>query len=187
MDNKRKINIGGQDFEYALRKRRGARSVRLSIHADGSFAVTAPKWYPVYAVNIFLKEKSDWILDKIKGIDFEGLLLKKNADCENYKRQKETARQIIKQRIEVLNGYYGFSFNRIAIKNQKSCWGSCSRDGNLNFNYKVAFLPEELRDYVIIHELCHLQELNHSRKFWLLVSETIPDHKELRGKLRNIK
>jgi hypothetical protein len=185
--DKRKINIAGKDFKYVLRKRSGVRSVRLSIHSDGSFAVSAPKWYPIYAINLFLKEKSDWILDKIKDIDFDGLLLRKNADQEKYKKYKETARLIIKERIEEFNMMYGFSINRVAIKNQKSCWGSCSQNKNLNFNYKVAFLEKELRDYVIVHELCHLQELNHSHKFWVLVAKTIPDFQSSRQKLRNIK
>jgi len=180
----RKINIGGKNFEYVLRKRSGVRSVRLSIHSDGSFAVSAPKWYPIYAINFFLKQKSDWILDKIKDIDFDGLLLRKSADQEKYKKHKEAARRIIKERIAFLNQNYNFSFNRVAIKNQKSCWGSCSQNKNLNFNYKVAFLEEELQDYIIVHELCHLQELNHSRKFWLLVARVVPNYQELRQALR---
>ena len=182
--NRRKIKIRGKEFEYVLRKRNGVCSVRLSIHSDGSFAVSAPKWYPIYAINIFLKEKSDWIFDKIKDIDFDSFLLKKNSDQDNYRKQKETARKIIKERVNHINQHYNFAFNRIAIKNQKSCWGSCSQNKNLNFNYKVAFLEEELCDYVITHELCHLQELNHSEKFWSLVASRVPNYRTLRGKLR---
>ena len=79
----------------------------------------------------------------------------------SYLKYKETARALAKSRIEYYNTLYGFIFNRISIKNHKSRWGSCSKKGNLNFNYKIALLPEALADYVIVHELCHLGEFNH--------------------------
>ena len=82
------------------------------------------------------------------------------------------------------NGVYKFKFNKVNIRNQKTRWGSCSAKGNINFNYKIALLPERLADYIIVHELCHLGEFNHSRKFWDLVVEAIPDHREIRSELK---
>lgn len=87
-------------------------------------------------------------------------------------------------RLAHFNEAYGFALGRVAIKNHKSRWGSCSKKGNLNFNYKIALLPPELADYVIVHELCHLGEFNHSPRFWALVARTVPDHRALRARLR---
>jgi hypothetical protein len=76
--------------------------------------------------------------------------------------------------------------NTALIKNTSSRWGSCSRLGNLNFNYKIVFLPPELQDYLVVHELCHLGQFNHSQSFWNLVKKTIPEYLRLRKNLRDI-
>lgn len=102
----------------------------------------------------------------------------------HYKRHKEVARKLVHRKLRYWNSFYGFQYNRVAIRSQKTRWGSCSDKGNLNFNYKILFLPEELQDYLIVHELCHLEELNHSQQFWEKVGETIPNYKVLRKKLR---
>lgn len=104
----------------------------------------------------------------------------------HYKAHKEYARTIITERVLYWNQFYNFSFNRIAIKNQKRCWGSCSANQNLNFNYKIIFIPEALMDYVIVHELCHLAEMNHSKAFWKRVGEQVHDHTEKRAHLARI-
>lgn len=96
------------------------------------------------------------------------------------------ARQLVHARIAHYNRAYGFVHGRIFIKNHKSRWGSCSQKGNLNFNYKIALLPLELADYIVVHELCHLEEFNHSPEFWRLVERAIPDHQERRRALRRL-
>ena len=109
---------------------------------------------------------------------------KKRRVNKKYKENKVKALLIIKDRIEYFNTIYNFKWNRIVIRNQKTRWGSCSKKGNLNFNYKIALLPPKSADYIIVHELCHLGEFNHSQKFWDLVAKTIPDYKEIRKDLR---
>jgi hypothetical protein len=91
-------------------------------------------------------------------------------------KKREQARRFVESRIKHFNGFYNFKIGRIAIKNQTTRWGSCSSRGNLNFNYKILYLRAQLADYLIVHELCHLGELNHSKRFWLLVYKTIPDY-----------
>ena len=103
-----------------------------------------------------------------------------------YAANKEAARALVKERLIHWNAHYRLSIGRVAIRNQKSRWGSCSKKGNLNFNYKLAYLPPRLRDYIIIHEICHIKEFNHGREFWRLVGETVPDWKEARKELRKI-
>ncbi len=104
-----------------------------------------------------------------------------------YEFQKESARTIVHERVSHFNTHYKLPVGRIAIRNQKSRWGSCSKKGNLNFNYKLAFLPPEVRDYVIVHEICHIKEFNHGKGFWTLVGETVPEYKQIRRKLRELK
>ncbi len=106
---------------------------------------------------------------------------KKNLDYLKYKNQAEI---IIKNRLEYFNLNYNFKYNKIVIRNQKTRWGSCSKKGNLNFNYKIVLLSPKQADYIIVHELCHLGEFNHSRNFWNLVAHAVPDYKEMRSSLR---
>lgn len=110
----------------------------------------------------------------------------KKIPARHYTAHRELARSIITERTVHWNQYYGFSYNRIAIKNQKRCWGSCSAQKNLNFNYRIIFLPEVLMDYVIVHELCHLAELNHSKAFWSHVARALPEYHESRRVLRKM-
>jgi predicted metal-dependent hydrolase len=90
---------------------------------------------------------------------------------------KECARTLILERVAYWCGLIPVTPSRIAVKDQRSRWGSCSTKGNLNFNYRLAFLPLELVDYVIVHELTHLLEFNHSSRFWEKVGAIIPDYK----------
>ncbi len=111
----------------------------------------------------------------------------KIARREKYLQYKEAARAIAVERLAVYNQIYQFKYNRISIRDQKTRWGSCSSKGNINFNYKIALLPLHLADYIIVHELCHIGEMNHSSKFWDLVARTMPNHMEMRGEIRKIK
>jgi len=97
---------------------------------------------------------------------------------------KEEARVLITERLQHFNQAYNFEIRRVSIRNQRTRWGSCSKKGNLNFNYKVALLSPQLADYIIVHELCHLGEFNHSKRFWILVTKTIPNYPEIRRELR---
>ncbi len=104
----------------------------------------------------------------------------------HYTQHKEAARALILARLEYWNQFYGYRWNRVAIRNQKTCWGSCSALGNLNFSYRLLFLPPRLVDYIVVHELCHLQQLNHSQAFWDLVEKTLPHYKKYIIELRTI-
>jgi predicted metal-dependent hydrolase len=81
----------------------------------------------------------------------------------------------------------GVTYKKVFIKNSRSRWGSCSERGNLNFNYRIALLPPELADYVVVHELCHLVHFNHSPAFWAEVSKLIPEWKSARKRLKAVK
>ena len=101
----------------------------------------------------------------------------------HYLQHKELARVRIHQKLLYWNEFYHFTFNRVAIRNTTRSWGSCSSLKNLNFSYKILFLPTHLQDYIIVHELCHLQELNHGPDFWKLVAEQVPDYTACKAEL----
>ena len=103
---------------------------------------------------------------------------------KDYKKYKAEAERFLYDRVDVLNKFYGFKYNKINVKNQKTRWGSCSKKGNLNFNYKIALLPQKMADYIVVHELCHLGQFNHSQKFWNLVAKGMPDYLEIRDELK---
>lgn len=103
---------------------------------------------------------------------------KKRTHDAHYRAYRELARAVVDERLTYWNQLYGFTYQRVAIRNQRRRWGSCSAHGNLNFNYKIILLPEILMDYVVVHELCHLAELNHSSAFWQQVARALPDYKE---------
>ncbi len=94
-----------------------------------------------------------------------------------YEDGKERARALVHERIAYFAPRIGVTPGRIAIRDQRSRWGSCSTKGNLNFNYRIALIPIELTDYIIVHELCHLLEFNHGEAFWKLVEAILPDYK----------
>mgnify|MGYP003393802311 CR=1 FL=1 len=183
-----------KQMKYKLKVSKRARVMRLEIRRDGELVVTVPWGLDVSLAERFVNEKSKWINDKLKYVDSikdnppsndtarRGIFLKVNK--RDYIKYKEQARLLAENRISHFNKLYNFNINRISIKNTKSRWGSCSKKGNLNFNYKIVLLPEKLADYVIVHELCHLKELNHSKNFWNLVSLALPDYKVLRSKLK---
>lgn len=182
----RKINIAGKDYDYLLRRRPRVRYVRLAIEHDGSLVLTTPVTYPIFLVNKFLHSKIAWVdkaLAKIKSNP--SLLGQKHSELE-IKKYKKITRAIVKEKLEYFNQFYNFQYNRIAVRNQKSRWGSCSSDKNLNFNYRLALLPDDLAEYIIVHELCHLGEMNHSQRFWQLVARAIPDYKNRVKKLQKI-
>lgn len=111
----------------------------------------------------------------------EGIGSVKKVIREFYRKKAE---EVIRDRLDHFNEHYGYRFNRLAFRDQKSRWGSCSRLRNLNFNWRLVMAPIEVIDYVVIHELCHLKEMNHSHRFWALVGQMAPDHSKMKKWLR---
>lgn len=181
----REIILDNTKVNYTLRVRAHARAraMRLVVYPNGAFVVSVPQSVSVDRIEHFLQEKARWILDKLAYFKkFSGVSsvrpLTKSARRREYLMHKEKARELVLARLEHFNAIYNFSYNRVSIRAQKSRWGSCSKKGNLNFNYKIALLPPHLADLIIVHELCHLKEFNHSKKFWNLVAQALPDYRE---------
>lgn len=172
------------DTPIIIQKRRGTRSLRLTVRHDGSVLLTVPRSLSLGAAKKFLLSKRDWIQDACKRALGRPPRLLNQGGQDEYMAHKEAARQCITDRVKYFQALYGVTYRRLAIRNQKSRFGSCSAQGNLNFNYRLLFLPPHLRDYVVVHELCHLKELNHSARFWALVAETIPDYQRQKRELQ---
>ena len=196
------IQLGTQTIEYTLKTSARAKALRLMVSLGGEVSVTVPEglWGRLGEAFVvqMLQSRAGWILAKIE--HFRALRekvdrgevtvgkpqkkLSRKEERARYLAHKENARKLVEERVRHFNQFYKFNIGRISIKNTKTRWGSCSRKGNLNFNYKIALLPAKHADYIVVHELCHLGELNHSKKFWALVEKTVPDyaiiHRELK-------
>lgn len=181
---KREITLGNHTIKYTLKKYKKSRSVRLSVKQDGTVLLTTPLRLKESVAEKFLTEKFNWLISSIDHFKKSKITQTPKLTRKDYLKHKESVRDLVKERIEYFNKVYGLDYNKIFIKDQKTCWGSCSKKKNLNFNYKLIFLPEKLRDYIIVHELCHLKKLNHSKNFWKLVSYAFPDYKEVKKELR---
>lgn len=180
----KRIILNEQLIIYKLKISNRARHIRLAVYRNGDLVITCPKGFKVGAVEDFIRKQSAWITKKKKYFTDLGAGPLDYLTRQDYFNKKEEARVLISKRLEYFNCFYDFKYLKINIHNQKTRWGSCSRDGSLNFNFRLLYLPESIRDYVIVHELCHLKELNHSSRFWSLVSLAIPDFRDLKKKLR---
>ncbi len=183
-EQRREIKLQNENIDYILRTSKKAKRTRLVVYCDGRFIVTKPMGLNENIVEKFIIQKANWILSKVKRFrQFRSVPFKNSR--ENYLKYKDSALELVNERINYFNKIYNFEFNKINIRNQKTRWGSCSRKRNLNFNYKIALLPENFADYIIVHELCHLKEFNHSRNFWNLLAKIIPDYSKIKKQLKD--
>lgn len=161
-------------MEIQIRRRRGLKRLTLRVGAGGKVTVSAPLRVPKFFIERFIKEKSDWIESAIEKIQKQQLAQDDRIKFPSFESSKARAKKLLLERARYWAEQYGVKFNRISIKRAATRWGSCSSKGNLNFHYRLFFLPEELREYVVVHEICHLIEMNHSRAFWKEVERTMP-------------
>lgn len=180
------FNKDMESISYKIKKSARVRNMRLRVSVSEGVVVTAPYFASDDMIESFIRSNAEWIKKKMESfLSLKDATLVKTGR-QDYLKNKEFARRVIKRRIEYFNKFYKFKFNRIAIKNQKSLWGSCSGEGNLNFNYALIRLSQEMLDYVIVHEMCHLWHFDHSKEFWKLVGRTVPDYRRIRREMKKI-
>lgn len=170
---------------YTFKTSTRARHLSISVHPGGEVVVTVPKHMSAVQADAFVQKKRDWIEKKVKLMEKYSPQVKMRLSKKEIASLKQKARALVEEKLPQFNEHYQYSWNTVAIRGQKTRWGSCSKKGNLNFNYKIALLPENLADYIVVHELCHLGEFNHSERFWGLVAQTIPDYKNRRSELKS--
>jgi predicted metal-dependent hydrolase len=184
---KKSILLKNEKIEYELRESKRARCLRITIYPGGEIAATLPRGTNLEKLEKFLHQKADWILRKMNlAKKRRPTFLLPRASQKDYLARKKEARVLAEEKIKYFSQLYNLVPKKISIRNQKSRWGSCSRKGNINFNYRIVHLPEKFVDYVVVHELCHLREFNHSEKFWNLVAVAIPDFRKIRREIRSL-
>ena len=170
------------NVEVQIRKAR-VRHLRLTVR-HGGVSLTLPYFSNYQTGLAFLKEKRSWILKKRRELEQAPQPFRSRGSAQEFALNQKPALEAIRECLRKYEAHYGVKAKKITIRNQKTRWGSCSRAGTLSFNYRLILLPERLREYVIAHEVCHLRAFNHSKDFWQLVAETLPEYRALRRELR---
>lgn len=168
--------------------RSNRKTVAIQVNSNLSVTVRAPRSASEKDIEEILKKKEAWIskhIEKTKETKerFEA------EPTEKLTREKvialaEEALKVIPERVEYFAKVIGVTYGKITVRNQKTRWGSCSSKENLNFNCLLMLAPPEVLDYVVVHELCHRKQMNHSKAFWLEVEKVLPDYKEARKWLK---
>lgn len=176
--------------DYEVKESPRARALRITVYPSGKVVVTKPTRVSERALKAFVQERTEWIeitlahaLKRRGGLPHIELPNPRKGS-RAYLDAVALARALAHERLQHFNTLYKSTHGSISIRNQKTRWGSCTAKNNLSFNYKIAFLPEHLADYIIVHELCHTIEHNHSERFWAQVERAVPKHKEFRKELR---
>lgn len=168
-----------------IRTRR--KTIGLEISPDLQITVRAPYHLSDVRIREFVESKQTWILKHL------AIMQDRQAhdpipagviSGKELRHMTEEARIIIPERVKYFAKIIGVTYGQITIRHQKTRWGSCSSSGNLNFNCMLMATSPELIDYVVVHELCHRKQMNHSPLFWKEVEEILPDYRNLRSRLR---
>lgn len=159
------------------------RSIAVEIRS-GRVIVRAPLRMSKTEIEQFVTSKADWINKHLEVAKQRQSVSVQPFTAAEIQQLADAALQDIPQRVRKYAALIGVTVGRITIRNQKTRWGSCSSKGNLNFNCLLMLCPEEVRDYVVVHELCHRKELNHSTRFWNEVARVMPDYAQHRKWLK---
>lgn len=151
----------------------------IGVDRDGNVTFRGPLGIPDAEVRRILEEKRDWIEKKTGEAKRRAAAAERETplDGAGIRRLGEQAVKDLPPRAAAWARKIGVSYGRITVRCQKTRWGSCSQRGNLNFNCLLMLCPEEIRDYVVVHELCHRLEMNHSARFWARVESVMPDYR----------
>lgn len=166
-----------------IRSRR--RTIAIEIDRELQVTVRAPFRMRQEDIFAFVESKTDWIHTHLEKMQCQrqragGQAAPPPLSVEELRILAEQARQVIPERVAYFARQMGVTYGRITIRNQKTRWGSCSSKGNLNFNCRLMKAPPAVLDYVVVHELCHRLEMNHSPRFWAKVEQVMPEYREHR-------
>lgn len=161
--------------------RSSRKTISLQITPEGALLVRCPNRMKKADIQAFVQSKEDWIQKHLK---------KPGENSQPPFSQQELqelishAKLVIQERVKYYAPIIGVSYGKITIRSQHTRWGSCSGKGNLNFNCLLMLAPRWVLDYVVVHELCHRKEMNHSARFWAQVEKVLPDYRESKKWLR---
>ena len=166
------------------------RSFAIEIGRDKKIKVRVPRRASKAQIEEMLKAKHDWILKTLDKIEQRNTAEAREYEeaeqlsSEEVKKLKKEARNHLASLTEYWAEKIGVSYGRISIRGQKTRWGSCSSKGNLNYNYLLILCPDDVIEYVVIHELCHRIYMNHSKRFWEKIEEFCPNYRQARKWLK---
>ena len=161
-------------MEYTiLRSRR--KTIAIEITPRGKILVRAPLRMSRRDIQCFVTSKEDWIQSHLASLPPVTPLT-----AEEHLALIQSAKEFLPQRVSFYARQMDVTYGRISIRSQQKRWGSCSASGNLNFNCLLMLMPPAVRDYVIVHELCHRKQMNHSPAFWAEVARVLPDYRQQR-------
>ena len=187
MNIQTEIKLQKDNQTMTLRVIRSARkTIGLQVKEDGEVLLRIPNRLSARALQDFLNRGESWIWQKAE--QMQSRMKQREATGATSvgqlsREELEKIKEKIGSRVRYYSKIMGVTVGRITIRNQKTRWGSCSSKGNLNFNYQLYYLPEELLDYVVIHELAHRRHMNQSADFWAEVEKYCPDYKIYRKQL----
>ena len=169
------------EIPYTL-VRSSRKTISIMIKPTGEVEVRCPRRCSKREINTFVASKEAWIRKHLKTIAARPEV--SVLSTGERKALAEKAAEVLPEKVSRFAQQLGVSYGRITIRSQRTRWGSCSAKGNLSFNCLLMLVPEKVLDYVIVHELCHRREMNHSAKFWVLVAQVLPNWRECRDWLR---
>lgn len=174
-------------FEYEIIYS-ARRTTAIQVTPDGRVIVRAPKACSRSVIDAFVWQKKDWIQNHLSRFaqqrEQHPTPGRPPLSDKERARYISIARDIFTKKTDYYARIMGVSYSRISIREQKTRWGSCSSSGGLNFNWRLIFAPEEVLDYVVVHELAHRMEMNHSKAFYTIVESVLPDYRQARRWLR---
>ncbi len=179
--------VDHQTIPYEIIRSRRS-SYGISVAPGGKVTVRIPLRGSERSAVLFAEEKSAWIarnVAKLQNVAPRATASEKSAYQKRLEAPyKKAAADYFPKRAAYYAPLLGVTYSRITIRDQKTRWGSCSSKGTLSFNWRLMLAPPKILDYVVVHELCHLREMNHSPRFWALVASILPDYKESRKWLK---
>ena len=164
--------------------RSSRKTLALQLGRDGRVVVRAPRRVSAGRIQDFVENHWDWVEKKRRELQQKSALPECTPGEEAFYRQQ--AARILPERVAYFAAQMGVTYGRITIRGQKTRWGSCSSKGNLSFNWRLMLCPPDIQDYIVVHELAHRKEMNHSGKFYLEVEKVLPDYRERQRWLKTV-
>jgi predicted metal-dependent hydrolase len=172
----RLVPVGGRLVEVQVRESARARRLRIVVAPGRPPEVVVPLRTSERTIRALLDQHEGWLARQLARVREPQLSLERMTEREGRSRARGLLHELAAGEAQRL----GVSFRRIAIRDQRTRWGSCSSRGTLSFNWRLVLAPLEVAEYVVVHELCHLREPNHSPRFWQLVAAARPAYREQR-------
>ncbi|HIA91577.1 TPA: M48 family peptidase [Candidatus Saccharibacteria bacterium] len=169
------VDIGGTPMSIKVLKHHWAKKLTMKVNSLGEVTVTIPKHSSYNLAKKFVETNTPWLQARADVISRQ-----KTKPTQNELRQ---ARALVYAKLDRWGSEVGVTWNKVFIRNQSTRWGSCSSVNNLSFNWRVLNLSPELQDYLIVHELAHIKQHNHSKQFWTEVARVLPDYRERKRQL----